>query len=183
MSFTSAHAEIQEAFAAAAHIQAPLPPEATYMSSEKAHGRAEVRRVTAMNVDDYLSCKEDWKGLRSIVLVERERTLGSETSKEVHYYISSHEANAEALGARIRGHWGIENEQHWTLDMAFDEDRCRIRTKNGPDNFALLRRFALNLLKAETSSKRGIEGKRKKAGWDTTYLLKVLEQVASTYPK
>jgi hypothetical protein len=83
--------------------------------------------------------------------------------------------DAVVIAKLVRGHWGIENQQHWTLDMAFDEDRNRTRKKNGPDNFALLRRIALNLLKLETSKKRSIQRKRLTAGWDTQYLLRVLE--------
>lgn len=77
------------------------------------------------------------------------------------------------LGA-VRSHWGIENELHWTLDLAFDEDGCRVRKDHGPENFALLRHIALNLLKQETTCKRGINGKRLLAGWNQEYLLKVL---------
>jgi len=75
----------------------------------------------------------------------------------------------------VRSHWGIENRLHWVLDIAFDEDSCCIRKENGPENFAILRHIALNLLKHEkTSKQRSIRGKRLLAGWDETYLLKVL---------
>ena len=74
----------------------------------------------------------------------------------------------------VRSHWSIENELHWTLDIAFDEDRCRVRKDHGPENFALLRHIALNLLKLEKTCKRGIKGKRLLAGWKQDYLLKVL---------
>jgi hypothetical protein len=74
----------------------------------------------------------------------------------------------------VRSHWGIENELHWTLDLAFDEDRCRVRKDHGPENFALLRHIALNLLKQEKTCKRGMKGKRLLAGWNQDYLLKVL---------
>jgi hypothetical protein len=81
------------------------------------------------------------------------------------------------LGA-VRSHWGIENELHWTLDLAFDEDRCRVRKDHGPENFALLRHIALNLLKQEKTCNRGIKGKRLLAGWNQDYLLKVLSGFA-----
>jgi hypothetical protein len=89
-------------------------------------------------------------------------------------------ANPVDVGGRergakvIRGHWGIENGQHWTLDMAFHEDRSRSRLKNGPESFALLRGFALNFLKVDRLSKGSIRGKRPKAGWDQEYVLKVI---------
>ena len=113
-------------------------------------------------------------------MVESERTANGKTSTEQRFYLSSLPASASLVGARIRGHWSIENSLHWVLDMAFDEDRCRIRRRNAPDNFALLRKIAVNLLKAEKSLKRGIEGKRKVAGWNPDYLVTVLNAAAST---
>ena len=110
-----------------------------------------------------------------MVRVESERTVNGQHSRDDRYYISSVKPDAAMIAKLVRGHWGIENQQHWTLDMAFDEDRNRTRKKNGPDNFALLRRIALNLLKAETSKKRSIQRKRLTAGWDAEYLLAVLE--------
>jgi predicted transposase YbfD/YdcC len=74
----------------------------------------------------------------------------------------------------VRTHWGIENKVHWVLDIVFREDDCRVRKGNGAENFAVLRHIALNLLRAETSTKRSLKGKRKKAAWDEQYLLKVL---------
>jgi hypothetical protein len=74
----------------------------------------------------------------------------------------------------VRSHWGIENELHWILDLAFDEGRCRVRKDHGPENIALLRHIALNLLKQEKTCKRGIQGKRLLVGWNQEYLLKVL---------
>lgn len=82
--------------------------------------------------------------------------------------------NAEVFANAVRTHWGIENSTHWILDMAFREDESRIRKDHGPQNFALLRKIALNLLKAETSAKIGVKEKRLKAGWDHQYLIRVL---------
>ena len=144
------------------------------------HGRIEVRRVTASGDIDWLEDRGRWKGLQSLVMVESERTANGKTSTEQRFYLSSLPASASLVGARIRGHWSIENSLHWVLDMAFDEDRCRIRRRNAPDNFALLRKIAVNLLKAEKSLKRGIEGKRKVAGWNPDYLVTVLNAAAST---
>ena len=143
------------------------------------HGRIEVRRVTASDDIDWFAERARWKGLRSVVMVESERTANGKTSTEKRFYLSSHSPDATLLGARIRGHWSVENSLHWVLDMAFDEDRCRIRKRNAPDNFALLRKIAVNLLKRERTSKRGIEGKRKKAGWGQDYLLTVLNAAAA----
>ena len=167
--------EVEVAFATASITNEKLPPTARHESAEKAHGRHEVRRVWVLEAEDRLSEAQSWRGLRSLVRVESERTVNGQHSRDDRYYISSVKPDAAMIAKLVRGHWGIENQQHWTLDMAFDEDRNRTRKKNGPDNFALLRRIALNLLKAETSKKRSIQRKRLTAGWDAEYLLAVLE--------
>lgn len=168
--------DVEDAFATAQIAQEELPSEWRFETSEKGHGRRELRRTTVLDVKDRLSDKQqDWSGLRSIILIESERSTGEKTSTESRYYISSLEPDAELLARRIRAHWAIENELHWTLDMAFDEDHSRIRCNNGADNFALLRKIALNLIKAEKSIKQGVRGKRKRAGWDDAYLLRVLQ--------
>jgi predicted transposase YbfD/YdcC len=141
------------------------------------HGRIEVRRVSCSDDIDWMEDKAQWKNLRSVVMVESERTVGVRTSLERRYYLTSHKPDAEMLGQMIRGHWGIENQLHWVLDMAFDEDRSRIRRGHAPDNFALLRKIAANLLKLETSHKRGVEAKRKRAAWSPDYLMQVLQAV------
>ena len=146
------------------------------------HGRVEVRRVFASDDIGWMADKAQWKNLQSVVMVESERTVGNETSLERRYYLTSHKPDAEMLGQMIRGHWGIENQLHWVLDMAFDEDRSRIRRGHAPDNFALLRKIAANLLKLETSLKSGVEAKRKRAAWDSGYLIRVLQAAAQPPP-
>jgi len=173
------HQEVREFFESA---QADGFRDTRYDQTEAVdggHGRIEVRRVFVSDDLDWLADKPAWKRLRSVVMIESERTVGDKTSFERRYYLSSLAADAALLGERIRGHWGIENQLHWVLDMAFDEDRCRIRRGHGPDNFALLRKIALNLLKHEKTCKRGIEGKRKHAAWNHDYLLRVLEAGAT----
>lgn len=139
------------------------------------HGRLEVRRCYASDDIAWLRRKAEWKGIRSIAMVESERSVGGqEASRERRYYISSLEADAKQLNRVIRSHWSIENSLHWVLDIAFREDDSRIRKDHGPENMAMLRHIALNLLKQDKSIKVGIKSKRKNAGWDERYLLKVL---------
>jgi predicted transposase YbfD/YdcC len=150
------------------------------------HGRIEVRRAWVTDEVTWLGAEllARWPGLRSIAAVECERTVagggggggGSGTrSVERRYFITSLAGDdaAGVLGA-VRGHWGIENKLHWQLDVSFREDQCRVRVGHGAENLSRLRRLALNLLKRDKSVKVGINGKRRKAGWDEHYLLRVL---------
>jgi predicted transposase YbfD/YdcC len=138
------------------------------------HGRFEARRCWATSDLNWLEGREAWEGLRSVVFIESERFIGEALSVETRYYLSSLPNDAKLLNQAIRSHWAVENSLHWVLDMTFDEDRSRIKKDNAPENFGLLRRLALCLLKKDTTSKRSIKGKRLKAAWDNGYLLQVL---------
>jgi predicted transposase YbfD/YdcC len=144
---------------------------------EKDHGRIEIRECWTISSPEYmpyLRDLSDWANLRTIVRVKRERRLGLKVETEVKYYISSLLSSAQHILSVVRGHWGIENQLHWVLDIAFREDECRLRKGNGAQNFAVLRHIALNLLRQESTCKRGIKTKRLKAGWNLDYLSKVL---------
>ena len=106
---------------------------------------------------------------------EGSQELEKKKSVERRYYLSSiRHPTATQMMAVTRGHWGIENRCHWVLDVAFREDDCRVRMGHAAENFGIIRRIALNLLKRETSIKVGIKNKRLRAGWDEPYLLKIL---------
>ena len=143
-------------------------------SVDAEHGRVEVRRYYCTEDIEWMEEKGKWKGLRSIGMVESEREVDGEVTVERRYYLNSIKGEAEKFGEAVRGHWGIENSVHWVLDVTFREDESRIRKENGPENMAVLRQIALNLLKKEASCRRGVRGKRLKAGWDNRYLLAVL---------
>ena len=140
----------------------------------ESHGRYEARRCWAATDLDWLEGREEWEDLKSVVFIESERFIGDSLSVETRYYLSSLPNDAKLLNESIRSHWGVENSLHWVLDVTFDEDRSRIKKENAPENFGLLRRLALCLLKKETTSKRSIKGKRMRAAWDDGYLLRVL---------
>ena len=143
---------------------------------EKGHGRIEERRCWSTEEIDWLESKAAWKNLKSVIMVEaRREVMGGQKTIERRYFISSLEANAEQARKAVRGHWAIENELHWCLDIGFREDASRVREATSAENLATLRHIGINLLKQEKGCKRGIAGKRKKAGWDESYLLKVLQ--------
>jgi len=144
------------------------------------HGRLEQRRLWASGDVNWLKQQgHDWPSLRGIICVESERLVFGQAAPTIErrYYITSHDPHvlgAEALLAHVRGHWGVENQLHWQLDVSFREDERRLRKGHGAENFSRLCRLALNLLKSEKSLKLGIANKRLSCGWDHDYLLKVL---------
>jgi predicted transposase YbfD/YdcC len=137
----------------------------------------EVRKVWCTDrISESIARRDEWPGLRQFAMVERHRTTREGTSVERAYYIASHKhVSAKWLGHAIRSHWAIENKLHGSLDVAFDEDRSRVRTGHAAANMALLRKIALNLLKNEKTCPRGLAAKRLKAGWSEPYLLRVLQ--------
>ncbi len=170
------HEEVREYFQWARAIEFKQIEYGYAESVEKDHGRIETRRCWSVSDVDWLSNKEEWKGLRSICAVEAQRVevATNKQSIETRYFISSLDSDAKELMRAVRKHWGVENSLHWVLDVAFREDHCQIRTDHGAENFVMLRHMALNLLKREKTSKVGVKIKRNKAGWDNQYLLKVL---------
>jgi predicted transposase YbfD/YdcC len=141
---------------------------------EKDHGRFETRRYYQSNQLDWFADLPKWEGLQSVGMVESLREVAGKTTVERRYYLSSLPLGVEAFARAVRGHWGVENKVHWTMDVCFREDQSRARAGYAAENLATLRRLALNLLKRENTKKRGIRGKQLNASWDHAYLLKLL---------
>lgn len=148
-----------------------------YQEVNKGHGRIEVRECWSTSDPAYLNLireKENWSNLQSIVMVISTRIVAGKQTKKTRFYISSLPSNPQRLLHIVRRHWAIENELHWVLDVALNEDLSRVRKDQAPENFAVLRHMALNLLKQEKTAKGGIHAKQLQAAWKDDYLLKVL---------
>ena len=141
---------------------------------EKDHGRIEEREIWVTSDLGWLSGIEAWEGLRSLICVRSTRHEKGKTTIEKRYYISSLLSTAERIGQIIRSHWAIEVKLHWHLDVTFNEDKSKIRAGHGPENFSLLKRCVLNLVKADTTEKASVRIKRMMAGWDPAYRLRLL---------
>jgi predicted transposase YbfD/YdcC len=143
---------------------------------EKGHGRIERRRYWLTYRLDSLRGREEWCGLTSVGMVEATREVDGTSSTEVRYFISSLDgSDAEKFARAVRGHWTVENSLHWVLDVTFNEDDSRVRKDNAPENVAMLRHVALNLLKkADPLKKTSLRLKRKKASWSPDFLCHVL---------
>ncbi len=145
-----------------------------YETVEKGHGRIETRRYWITDAIDWLKKEHDWPGLQTIACVESVREIRDKTTCERRYYITTLAAQAVTFAEAVRRHWAIENCLHWSLDVTFNEDQCRVRKDQAPENFAVIRHIAINLIKHE-KSKGSLKGKRKRAGWNTNYLTSILQ--------
>lgn len=142
---------------------------------EKDHGRLEIRRYWQSEDLTWFADLDLWEGLRSVGVVEGVRQVGDQApTVERRYYLSSLPQGIETFARAVRGHWGVENQVHWVLDVQFNEDQSRARTGHAAENLATLRRLALNLLRREKTKRRGIKGKQRNAGWNHDYLLRLL---------
>ena len=171
------HDEVENFFVQALAIDFEWVEHDCFISLEKGHGRIEKRTVYVTSDLDWLPSKDRWANLTSIAMVVSERTIKGKTSKEIRFYLSSLKPIASRIADAIRTHWGIENKVHWVLDVAFGEDKNQL-SENGAENFSLLSKIALNLLKQEKTAKLSIPNKRFRASMDQTYLETILKAVA-----
>ena len=146
-------------------------------TTNSGHGRIDVRECWSTSNPEYLQLirnVENWAGLQSIAMVICTRIIAEKRTQHIRYYITTLPSNAERILHVIRRHWAIENELHWVLDVAMNEDHNRVRKDQAPENMAVIRHIALNLLKQEKTAKGGIHAKQLQAAWKDDYLLKIL---------
>jgi predicted transposase YbfD/YdcC len=140
------------------------------------HGRIETRTSTISTAIGWLQDNHQWPGLKAIGKIVRTRETAAKTTKETAYYLLSTAMTVERFGQVVRAHWGVENRLHWTLDVIMNEDQARNRLDNGPNNLAVLRHMALNILNAK-KSKISNRRKIKRAGWNNDFLANLLAQI------
>jgi predicted transposase YbfD/YdcC len=152
-----------------------LPLTSTNQTIEKSHGRIEERTCSVIQDIRFIDEDQQWKNLKSIIRIESSRTIKDIKQQEIRFFISNHFKDATFFLHVIRSHWSIENELHYVLDVSFNEDSCRKREKNAAENFNIIRKMALNIVRADKGSKTSLKGRRKSAGWNNEYLESLLE--------
>lgn len=168
------HEDVQQLFDWADKTEFKDIEHEAYQTIDKGHGRLEIRRYWLLENVEHLENAQQWQGLKRVGMIESERRIaGKATTRERRYYLISLDGGIERFADASRGHWGIENKLHWSLDVVFHEDDSRIRKGHAPENMTVMRKIALNLL-AQESSKGSKKAKRLKAGWDNDFLIQVL---------
>ena len=175
------HEDVRNLFEWAAGSDFAAMQHDTHTTVGKDHGRIETRTCTTISDPECLAMLAKgsaWANLRTVLHLHTKRQIGTRTSEEDRYYLSSLPGDTPQLAATAlaatRSHWGIENQLHWVLDVTFREDNCRARAGNSAQNLATLRHIALNLIRKEKSSRLSVRAKRFRAAWDDQYLLKLL---------
>jgi len=169
--------QVEEAFIDADARDYEGVPSDYFETVERGHGRCETRRYWTLAELERIERKDQWKQLNVLGMVQSIREQDGHTRSEYRYYIGSIGNDAQRFAKAVRGHWGVENDLHWSLDISFREDESRIRQPQAAENFTVLRHIALARLKNEKTLKRGIKTKRLKAGWDERYRAKLLFDV------
>jgi predicted transposase YbfD/YdcC len=171
------HGDVQDYFATSLETHFDKVKHDYYECVEKGHGRIEHRQCWAITPDkDCFSTIEKWEDLKSIVMVKSQRDMGDKVTNDTRFYISSLDPDAKKLLEATRAHWQVENCLHWTLDVTFREDELRVRADAAPENFAVMRHIALNLIKSDTSLKASVKRKRLRAALDDDFREVVMRQ-------
>jgi predicted transposase YbfD/YdcC len=168
------HEDVQELFTLAGEQNFKNIDHQFYETIEKGHGRMETRRYWTMGNTEHLIGTEKWRDLRSVGMVESQRTVNGITSTERRYYLLSLENDVHKFAESVRNHWSIEHQLHWILDIGFKEDASQCCRGYSAENLAVIRHIGLNLLSRDKKTKVGVKAKRLKAGWNNNYLKTIL---------
>jgi predicted transposase YbfD/YdcC len=141
------------------------------------HGRLEERQYRVIQCPDSIQEHHNWPHLKTLIEVTSMREIKGDRTQEKRYYISSLGLNAKKIGDLIRAHWSVENSLHWVLDISFRDDDSRIRRGNAPQNIAVIKHMALNLLQKTKGKRDSIKQLRKAAGWDNDLLFNILQKI------
>jgi predicted transposase YbfD/YdcC len=162
------HRTVDEAF---------LPQLECDEQTDAGHGRIEIRRAAVCHdFVNFVPSASRFANVQTLIEIQSERTFKTtgEVTRETRHYFSSRKLSAKDANDAVRGHWAIENKVHWCLDVSFDEDRCRVHTENAATNFAVIRRFALNVIRAFTGDKLSVPRRRQKCDYFPKYREKLL---------
>jgi predicted transposase YbfD/YdcC len=168
------HDAVRDAFTEVLLQESASPDVRHTRTVDRGHGRKEIRDYYIMPIPADLCQKEEWQDLKSVGMVFRQCERGGRSVEEMCFYLSSLPPRAKKFGRVVRGHWAIENQLHWSLDVTFSEDACRVRKDRGPENLGIFRRLALSILKSDTTDDDWLRGKRNRAGWSEDFLLQLL---------
>ncbi len=168
------HQAVHEAFLAHAADDFLDPSLRHLKTVESSHGRQETREYYIAEAPAEFLNAAEWQDVRSIGMVTRQRVVNGHATEEIVYYLSSLPPKVKQFAQAVRGHWGIENRLHWSLDVIFAEDQSRVRKDHSPLNLSMIRRLVLSILQRDTSLKDSLRGKRLRAGWDEEVLLQIL---------
>jgi len=170
----------EEHFAQTTFGRIPQTP-AVFDAFDDTHGRLVRRRAFVTDDPGLIRALDGWSGLTKVIAVETITSVNhvhgggrGEVSSDIRYFLTSAAVDGAALAAAVRNHWAIENSLHWVLDIGFREDECRVRNRNAAANLSVIRKIAINLVKADKSQKGSIKGRRKAAGWDNDYMQKII---------
>ncbi len=155
--------------------QLPDAPLQLYTTTEKGHGRLETRTYYFTNDLSRISTVGSWDGIENIGMVESERRIGDKVEQETRYFINRGDTRVQDFSNHVRSHWSLENNLHWRLDMIFNEDGAHLRVDHAPENMAIIRHIAVNLLTSERTMKVGTQAKRLRAACSNQYLEKVIK--------
>ena len=164
----------------------PAPEVTIHRDKEKVegdHGRIETRRHAICHDVDWLFSQRRYPGefrfpgLAAIGMVERETERRGTVERETSYYLCSNRFDVDTFARAVRGHWSVENNLHWILDVLFDDDQARLRTDHGPANMAIIKHAALNFL-GQATDRLSMRKRRARAAWSNDYLLRIIRRAA-----